>query len=501
MADNVIKLSAVLDALPQKTSLSGTEKIVISDAGANKYVTADDLKAPIAEQITSVKGDLTSLSSRLTNVEGNLVTKHLGTYTSYDAAHDAAAQQAVNARKYPVLAYGVQSATSMYVVQVIETTTKVVQYLWAGTNLYYRHITLNSAGTQVTATGNWNVHYLYSLDELKKTNQTKTTANGNRTYINALRENIKELGNFESESSALAKLADISVCGSKELVAAHLTYQNAYSLTMIQSIENDYCRQIIFNKCCVYHRAIYFTDGNRTATSSVEDWAFLTADRLAWDSENRKYLLSQFGHKFGAAITDSIPLATSSTDGLMSKAQVTALGAARGSIATHTAKIDKNTSNIATLQANVKELGNYASKEAALEAIAQPAISGDKNISIAHGTYNTELSFTLIQNVTNDFCRQVIFTDDKFYHRGIFFTSTERTATSLVEELAPLFPDRLKWDTDSNKYIPSQFGLEFNADYTDAIPLATTANDGLMSKTLVAKIAELESKLNQLLNS
>lgn len=299
MSCKTTTLGRAIESYQHKYVLKGSEKVLL----------CGDNTTPQYAEVTTVRAP----------------AKLLGTYDTYDEADNAAAQEAVNVRTYALLVSGIKGSTARCIIQVLEPGTsdsKVVQYLWAGTNLYYRHITVSSACTQVTATGSWTQYYLYSLGELQKTNQTKTTANTNRTYINALRENIKELGNFESESDALAKLADVSVCGSKELVAAHLTYQNAYSITMIQSIENDYCRQIIFNKCCVYHRAIYFTDGNRTATSLIEDWAFLTADRLAWDSESRKYLLSQFGHQFGAAITDSIPLATSSVDGLMSKALV-----------------------------------------------------------------------------------------------------------------------------------------------------------------------------------
>lgn len=305
MSEQVIKLSAVLSALPNKTTISGTEKLVVSDSGTNKAVTIGDLKAP--------------LETRLTNIENNLVVKQLGIFSSYDDAHNAAAQQAINARKYPVIGYSVQSATSMIVIQVVETTTKVVQYLWAGTNLYYRHITLNSAGSQVTNTGAWTQHFIYSLDELSKTNQTKATANANRVYINALQENIKELGNYASEDEALEAIKNPSISGNKNIITGHLTYQNAYSITFVQCIENDYCRQVIVNKCKFFQRAIYFTSGNRTAINYCEDWSCLFPDRLVWSTDSNKYLPSQFGLTFNKDNTDAIPLATTSNDGLMSK--------------------------------------------------------------------------------------------------------------------------------------------------------------------------------------
>lgn len=88
---------------------------------------------------------------------------------------------------------------------------------------------------------------------------------------------------------------------------------------MIQSIENDYCKQIIFNKSKIFHRSIYFTDSNRTQISYIKDWSFLFGDTLKWDNDSHKYLLSQFDNTFNKQYTDPIPMVSSTTDGLMSK--------------------------------------------------------------------------------------------------------------------------------------------------------------------------------------
>ena len=88
----------------------------------------------------------------------------------------------------------------------------------------------------------------------------------------------------------------------------------------MQSIENDYCRQVIFNKSKVFQRAIYFTDGTRQEISHAEDWSCLFGDRLQWDSGENKYVLSQFGLSFNREHTDPIPTATANNDGLMSAA-------------------------------------------------------------------------------------------------------------------------------------------------------------------------------------
>lgn len=143
-----------------------------------------------------------------------------------------------------------------------------------------------------------------------------------KTVYDDLSTQARELGNFDSEESALNALTDVSISGDSKLVHVHCTYANEFmSITMMQNVENDYTRQIIFNHSKIYQRAIYFTDGSRKKISYVEDWAFLFPDRLKWDASSNKYLPSQFGGTFNADYTDAIPLATESNNGLMSIAQ------------------------------------------------------------------------------------------------------------------------------------------------------------------------------------
>ena len=142
-----------------------------------------------------------------------------------------------------------------------------------------------------------------------------------KTKLNNLTAYARDLGNFESEEAALDALKDIEISSNSNIVHVHCTYANgAMSITMMQSIENDYCRQIIFNKSKLYQRAIYFTSGERTEISYAEDWSFLSGDRLSWDSENNKYSLCAFDTAFNQAYCDPIPTATANNDGLMSAA-------------------------------------------------------------------------------------------------------------------------------------------------------------------------------------
>lgn len=75
-----------------------------------------------------------------------------------------------------------------------------------------------------------------------------------KTKLDNLTAYARDLGNFESEEAALNALKAIEISSNSNIVHAHCTYNNgAMSITMMQSIENDYCRQVIFNKSKVFN--------------------------------------------------------------------------------------------------------------------------------------------------------------------------------------------------------------------------------------------------------
>lgn len=173
-----------------------------------------------------------------------------------------------------------------------------------------------------------------------------------KTKLNNITSYARDLGNFESEEAALNALKAIEISSNSNIVHAHCTYANgAMSITMMQSIENDYCRQVIFNKSKVFQRAIYFTDGTRQEISHAEDWSCLFGDRLHWDSGENKYVLSQFGLSFNKEHTDPIPTATATNDGLMSSATYNTL-------ATQVTEIEKLKQQIIALQERIAKLEN-----------------------------------------------------------------------------------------------------------------------------------------------
>lgn len=137
------------------------------------------------------------------------------------------------------------------------------------------------------------------------------------------------------------------------------------------------------------------------------------------------------------------------------------------------------------LSHNIRNLGHFNTEAAAINYLKTLPLCADTGIIHAHLTYgdnNNPNTITLIQNVTASWTRQVLFRRDKIQQRAIYFTNDERTKIRMVEDLQPLFGDRLKWDNNAHKYILSQFNDNFNGQHTDPIPMVSTTTDGLMSK-------------------
>lgn len=137
-----------------------------------------------------------------------------------------------------------------------------------------------------------------------------------------LTTNIKYLGHFDIEADAINYLKTLPICADTKLIHAHLTYgdkNNPNTITLIQNVTNSWTRQILFRIDKIQQRTIYFTNDKRTEIRMAENLQLLFGDRLKWDNNAHKYLLSQFNNNFNEQYTDPIPMVSTTTDGLMSK--------------------------------------------------------------------------------------------------------------------------------------------------------------------------------------
>lgn len=146
--------------------------------------------------------------------------------------------------------------------------------------------------------------------------------NGYRKFLEELSHNIKNLGHFNTEADAINYLKTLPLCADTRIIHAHLTYgdnNNPNTITLIQNITASWTRQVLFRGDKIQQRAIYFTNDERTKIRMAEDLQPLFGDRLKWDNNAHKYILSQFNDNFNGQYTDPIPMVSTTTDGLMSK--------------------------------------------------------------------------------------------------------------------------------------------------------------------------------------
>ena len=152
------------------------------------------------------------------------------------------------------------------------------------------------------------------------------------------------------------------------------------------------------------------------------------------------------------------------------------------------------------LTKHYKDLGTFQTESEALEKLLTIGVCADKDLLHAHLKYKTtdegECTMILVQHIEGKWCRQVLFNKTKIFQRTIYFTDTNRTVVDWNENWNFMFCDRLTWDAANRKYIPNQFGNIFNQENTDAIPLATKSNAGLMSAADKALLEELKNKLS-----
>lgn len=146
--------------------------------------------------------------------------------------------------------------------------------------------------------------------------------NGHKKFLEELLYNIRNLGHFNTEADAINYLKTLPLCADTKIIHAHLTYgdnNNPNTITLIQNVTASWTRQVLFRGDKIQQRAIYFTNDERTEIRMAEDLQPLFGDRLKWDNNAHKYLLSQFNDNFNGQHTDPIPMASTTTDGLMSK--------------------------------------------------------------------------------------------------------------------------------------------------------------------------------------
>ncbi len=168
------------------------------------------------------------------------------------------------------------------------------------------------------------------------------------------------------------------------------------------------------------------------------------------------------------------------------------------------ARIDNCDNLILDLKKGFRDMGEFETEAKALNALGDLTYCSSNAYCVLHAHYSKEgkeCNMVCIQSFNEDaendkhLVRQFLFNRDKVWQRCIYFTDKTRTEIKSRDNWEATFCDRLHWDADTRKLVPSLFGYTFNKDYTDAIPLSNFTTDGLMSAAQAAKLAALELRV------
>ena len=168
------------------------------------------------------------------------------------------------------------------------------------------------------------------------------------------------------------------------------------------------------------------------------------------------------------------------------------------------ARIDNCDNLILDIKKGFCDMGEFETEAKALSALGDLTYCSSNAYCVLHAHYSKEgkeCNMVCIQSFNEDaennkhLVRQFLFNRDKVWQRCIYFTDKTRTEIKSRDNWEATFCDRLHWDADTRKLVPSLFGHTFNKDYTDAIPLSNSTTDGLMSKTQAAMLDSASAEI------
>ena len=143
---------------------------------------------------------------------------------------------------------------------------------------------------------------------------------------------FKELGQFASSGEAEAVAADPINAGNRDLVLMHYTLTNGGSGIIMQQVDGSACTQIIGLAKFYQRRTIVFTDSTRTTVQSKTAWKACFVDELAYTASSRLLSMRWGGNFTIGKVT--LPLASSTADGMMSALDKNTLDAVSTTYAT-----------------------------------------------------------------------------------------------------------------------------------------------------------------------
>lgn len=175
------------------------------------------------------------------------------------------------------------------------------------------------------------------LDTLKKIADyiasDKTNAADINNTLTALKTRVYELGDFPTSGDAENAAKNPKISGNEAISIIHYTVNGTTDGLILQhqDIDNVYYRslQTLFYHSRVYVRFVWFTDSTRTVllenANFNRDWWETSISHLEYDKTTHTIKCRRIGQDVNSTKWITLPSASTSTDGLMTMAQVKSL--------------------------------------------------------------------------------------------------------------------------------------------------------------------------------
>lgn len=169
------------------------------------------------------------------------------------------------------------------------------------------------------------------------------------TSLGALNLRVYELGDFATAKDAEDKAREPLYSGSDNISIIHYTINRSTDGLILQhqDVDGGYHRslQTLFYHSRLYVRFVWFTDSTRTVllenANFNRDWWETSISHLEYDKTTHTIKCRRIGQDVNRAKWITLPIASTSTDGLMTMAQVKSLEGKQDALQTYEETTDK----------------------------------------------------------------------------------------------------------------------------------------------------------------
>lgn len=294
---------------------------------------------------------------------------------------------------------------------------------------------------------------------------------------------VYDVGVFTGTATAWAACATAEVAGNSAYRV--LKYQIGTAHYYVeQSVRDNVCTQYLYEGQQRFIRTIRFASNDRTQVQNVGAWAKTGAQSISYTPSTRELRIKDFnGEDIGTKAT--LPVASTSTPGLLSAADKKKLDAYASTFAANPAA-SASAAGLMTAADKVNlnafaYLGAFASMEAAGNKAATVPYAGNADFVLLRFRIGGKGGL-ILQNVNGASTEQYLFYNGKRFVRYVDFTSADRTEVSTVQEWKSDGVAYIFYEADNRIiYLRNQWDENISGDIYSTLPLVSSQYAGLLS--------------------